>query len=337
MPFHLVLLDAFPISFAIFFILSALAARWVYLDCRARSGGSRWEILAWGVGTFVALPIFLPMYLIAARPPGRLVRCPHCGRGTLAHRAACQHCGTPIAFDPLPAMWGLGEVVGIAIVFMFTLPLIAAALGIENNPTLAELSIFAVAQNVLFLALTAYVVRGRYRLPLPALGIRLERWPVLVLLGLAGGAATIPLSVGAERLATAVIGAVIGRARAESLATAEHTNDVLLGILRGPLTTAEIIWVIVLVCVIVPVGEEIFFRGFVFGALRRWGVLTAAGLSALFFGAVHQQIVHFLPVFLLGVVLALVYERTQSLLPVMVVHGVNNLVAILTVIYGWNI
>src|SRR5256712_9958372 len=43
-------------------------------------------------------------------------------------------------------------------------------------PTLAELSTFAVAQNLLFLALAAYVARVRYRRPLTELGLRGDRW-----------------------------------------------------------------------------------------------------------------------------------------------------------------
>jgi hypothetical protein len=111
----------------------------------------------------------------------------------------------------------------------------------------------------------------------------------------------------------------------------------LTGILQRPLTTTQIVWIVLLVCVLVPIGEEMFFRGFVYGTLRRWGVTAATVLSALFFGAVHQQVVHFLPIVVLGAILALLYERTGSLLPAMLVHAVNNLVAVLGTLYQWNI
>lgn len=329
--------QAFPVALTIFVVISALAARWVYVDSQRRSSGDLWERLAWSVGTLVALPVFLPIYLIAARPPGRLTPCSHCGQPTISHRAVCLHCGSPIEFESAPAMWGLGEVIGVAVVFVLSLPLIAATLGITRMPTLAELSAFAVAQDLLFVVLAVYVVRVRYGLDLTTLGIRLARWPLLLAVGAAVGAATIPLSELAERAAILVIGLFIGVDRAESMADAEHARDVLTGILRGPLTRSEIAWILVLVCIIVPIGEEIFFRGFLYTALRRWGVTLASALSAIFFGAVHQQIVHFLPIFLLGVVLALLFERMRSLIPGMIVHGLNNLVAILSVLFGWNI
>ena len=317
--------------------VSAAAATWVYVDYRARATGSRWERVAWWLGTLLALPIFLPVYLIAARPPGRLIRCPSCGRPTLAHRAACRHCGTPVAFEPSPEIWGLGEVIGLGLVFMLALPVIAGAVGVAPVPTLGQLSVFAIAQNLLFIGLTVYVVRKRYRLPLDRLGLRGDRWPLWLLGGAVFGAASIPLSVGAESAAVALIGAIVGRGRAEAMAEQEHLTDVLTGILQRPLTPTQIVWIVLLVCVLVPIGEEMFFRGFVYGTLRRWGVAAAAVLSALFFAAVHQQVVHFLPIALLGVILAVLYERTGSLLPAVIVHAANNLVAVLGALYKWNI
>lgn len=327
----------FSPSFIIFLVISAAAATWVYIDYGSRTEGTSWERYAWLLGTLLALPIFLPIYLIAARPPGRLVRCPSCGRLTLTHRAACRHCGNAIAFEPSPQIWGLGEVVGIALVFMVTLPVVAAALGIQGTPSLIELSGLALAQNLMFIGLAVYVVRVRYQLPLADLGVRFERWPTWVAAGLIIGALSIPVSTQVEELSIALIGMFVGRGGAEQMAEQEHLSDVLTGILQDPISMPEFAWILFLVCVLVPVGEEIFFRGFIYGTLRRWGLATAVVLSALFFSAVHQQIVHFLPIFVLGVVLALVYERTRSLLPSMLIHAVNNVVAILSVYYGWKI
>ena len=334
MPNHV---EVSPVVLLLVTAVSAAAATWVYVDYRARATSRRWERVAWWLGTLLALPIFLPIYLIAARSPGRLIRCPSCGRLTLAHRAACRHCGTPIAFEPSPEIWGLGEVIGLGLVFMLALPVIAGAIGVGPVPTLGQLSAFAIAQNLLFIGLTVYVVRGRYRLPLDRLGLRADRWPLWLGGGTVIGAASIPLSMAAESAAVAFIGAFVGRGRAEAMAEQEHLTDVLTGILQRPLATTQIVWIVLLVCVLVPIGEEMFFRGFVYGTLRRWGVAAAAVLSALFFAVVHQQIVHFLPIALLGLVLAVLYERTGSLLPAMIVHAANNIVAVLGALYRWNI
>jgi membrane protease YdiL (CAAX protease family) len=51
-------------------------------------------------------------------------------------------------------------------------------------------------------------------------------------------------------------------------------------------------------------------------------------VSAVFFAAAHLEPVALLPILLLGVVLAYTYEYTGSLVPGMMAHGVNNLVAL---------
>src|SRR5206468_7315240 len=109
-------LQAFPPGLAIFIAVSAAAAAWVAQDARARFAGGPGEGWVWAIGTLVALPIFLPLYLIAARPVGSVAVCPSCGRRTIGHRAACLHCGHPITFEAFPDTWGWGEVVGIAVV-----------------------------------------------------------------------------------------------------------------------------------------------------------------------------------------------------------------------------
>jgi len=190
---------------------------------------------------------------------------------------------------------------------------------------------------MLFLALAAYVARVRYRRPLTELGLRGDRWAWRAAGGIIAGSVTIPLSAASEQLAVLLIAMVVGPRQAEAMAAAEHANDVLVRLLQTQLSTPELAWIVILVGVIVPLGEEVFFRGFVYGTLRRWGVLPGVVVSAIYFGAVHQQIVHFLPITVLGIVLALLYERTGSLVPSITVHGINNVVAILSIMYGWNI
>ena len=87
------------------------------------------------------------------------------------------------------------------------------------------------------------------------------------------------------------------------------------------------------VSVVAPVVEETFFRGFVYGWMRRrLNVPTAAVLSGCFFALLHFQAVIFLPLAVLGVGLALLYEYSGSLLPGMIVHGLFNLVEIFFIV-----
>ncbi len=63
-------------------------------------------------------------------------------------------------------------------------------------------------------------------------------------------------------------------------------------------------------------------------ARRALGRHTAVLASALFFAAAHVQPVEFLPILILGIVLAYLYEYTGSLVPGMIAHAVNNLAAL---------
>jgi membrane protease YdiL (CAAX protease family)/uncharacterized RDD family membrane protein YckC len=89
-----------------------------------------------------------------------------------------------------------------------------------------------------------------------------------------------------------------------------------------------------LVVVAAPLSEEIFFRGFMYGGLRRRLAPWAAALiSGLVFGMLHftggGTITVVPPLLLLGVLLALLYERTGSLWPPIILHAVNNGIALI--------
>jgi len=86
-----------------------------------------------------------------------------------------------------------------------------------------------------------------------------------------------------------------------------------------------------LTCVLAPICEEFLFRGFIFTALRNWrGTWPAAVITALLFGAVHvgsAPALDLVPLAGLGFALCLLYRRTGSLYPCIVVHSVNNSLA----------
>lgn len=74
-----------------------------------------------------------------------------------------------------------------------------------------------------------------------------------------------------------------------------------------------------------PFFEEIIFRGFLYGSLKtRIGIFPAILISAFVFAFIHFDKGGALMLFALGPVLAVSYERTRSLLPSMVAHGLWN-------------
>ncbi len=82
------------------------------------------------------------------------------------------------------------------------------------------------------------------------------------------------------------------------------------------------------VCV-APLTEEVLFRGFIYGVLKRFtDSHFAALISALFFATVHLHVSSFLPLFVLAILLATAYEMTGSLLVPMLMHALFNAIMI---------
>ena len=85
-----------------------------------------------------------------------------------------------------------------------------------------------------------------------------------------------------------------------------------------------------LVSLVAPVVEELFYRGLVLRAFeRRFGPRAAVLGSRLWFGASHLQLVQFPALFLLGVVLAVLTIRSGRLGPAIVAHIVFNAITML--------
>jgi membrane protease YdiL (CAAX protease family) len=95
-------------------------------------------------------------------------------------------------------------------------------------------------------------------------------------------------------------------------------------------STVALIAVTFVVTVCAPLAEELFFRGYFFGALRKNGFWPAALLTGLAFGIVHvfgSPIAFIVPLALLGAGLCLIREKTGSLYPGIALHCLNNSVA----------
>jgi membrane protease YdiL (CAAX protease family) len=89
---------------------------------------------------------------------------------------------------------------------------------------------------------------------------------------------------------------------------------------------------ILLIAIAAPISEEFCFRGMLFGGLReklpRFG---AALLSGLIFGGLHALtgVSAVPPLIVFGLLLALLYEKTGSIVPGIILHVLNNSVALL--------
>lgn len=122
------------------------------------------------------------------------------------------------------------------------------------------------------------------------------------------------------------LGALITVALSPLLGKATSNAADVLSISRDPVFVAL---VVPTVAVLAPAGEELLFRGVLFGWLRtRLPLAAAVILSAGVFAGLHL-IVPLLPVlFVFGVATALVYEATGSTLNSFVMHATQNTLAV---------
>lgn len=168
-----------------------------------------------------------------------------------------------------------------------------------------------IAYAVAALVLLALTVHGRRGLPsmqaLPAGG----RGPAWLLAGLGAGVASGAVAVG-YRFALRALGVEAAAA--------------------VPVPAAEAQLVVAVVSVVLaPLVEEIFFRGWLQGAIdgelpegRRW---LAPLLGAFAFAAVRAPLA-FLPTLVLGVVTGLLYRRTRAVAPGIVAHATHVALAL---------
>jgi len=104
-------------------------------------------------------------------------------------------------------------------------------------------------------------------------------------------------------------------------------QEVFLGVRDA--TPGQFVGILLAAAFIAPVCEEVFFRGYIFTAVRqRYGVALAFIASSLLFALAHLNAQAFLPILLIGVGFCYVYWRTGSLVPSIVAHAMNNALAL---------
>ncbi len=86
-----------------------------------------------------------------------------------------------------------------------------------------------------------------------------------------------------------------------------------------------VIYLSIFVTILGPIVEEIFFRGFAYRALRdKIGAFKAIALTSLIFAALHTNLAGFFPILILGILLAYLAQKTNSLIPSITVHIMHN-------------
>ncbi|MFL5822559.1 MAG: CPBP family intramembrane glutamic endopeptidase [Solirubrobacteraceae bacterium] len=233
----------------------------------------------------------------------------------------------PLWFAPGAVALGFG----LGIVASIMVDLLARTGGrTASNPTVAEALVGDVLFDLAFVAAALYfaALRGR---PRPEdFGFRLIRfWR---------GAAAVMAAGVSYYVVTAVYASLLSL----------HGKDKLPAPLGTTNSTVALIGVGLFVCVMAPVAEEFFFRGFIFGVLRRMrimvagrniGTWVAAIITGILFGLAHTGSAlsqDLIPLGFLGFMLCLLRWRTGSLYPCIALHALNNALALGITQFHWD-
>lgn len=86
-----------------------------------------------------------------------------------------------------------------------------------------------------------------------------------------------------------------------------------------------ILFNIVYAVIVAPILEEIIFRGFVLRSLQKFGNIFAILISSFLFGIWHGNLEQSLPIILSSIIFGYIAIKSNSIIPSMIAHIVNNL------------
>jgi membrane protease YdiL (CAAX protease family) len=91
---------------------------------------------------------------------------------------------------------------------------------------------------------------------------------------------------------------------------------------------------IIYACVVGPILEEILFRGLVLQSLRPWGDKLAIIVSSVLFGLMHINVIQVFTTTLLGLLLAYVAIKSDSIISTIILHILYNSTLMPCELYG---
>lgn len=89
------------------------------------------------------------------------------------------------------------------------------------------------------------------------------------------------------------------------------------------------------ICLIAPIIEETFIRGCILNSLKnKYGVAIAILISSIIFAVLHFNFVQTISALICGIVLGLLYIKTNSLFCYILTHFIYNTISFFTIIMG---
>jgi uncharacterized protein len=226
-------------------------------------------------------------------------------------------------FEPVPWTWR--DISLVVVLVMVGGALLVAAIrvairfaGFAPEPGLTSPTFYAATLIIYSLVLLALYVVVAHKWGWTILGLRMPpRWALLI---------TFPM-IFAEFIGIAIINSTM------AYLMGGFDNPQVESLSGGQaISSAQLALILLLVAGLAPVAEELFFRGMLYPLLRqRLGASLAILISAALFAVMHVIPILFPSLFFVGLLLALLREWSGSTIPCILLHVMQNSVAVIAI------
>ncbi|MFA5255824.1 MAG: CPBP family intramembrane glutamic endopeptidase [Candidatus Omnitrophota bacterium] len=226
------------------------------------------------------------------------------------------------SLSPPRVKWNIWDVCKVAILFLFFgHMLILAEAFLSRAFPIFKADNFRMMVNssildTLAVVFIIYFTVIRYREPLAALGVSARNFLKNIFYGVVGYLALVPVLI----LLLMIIAVII------NVTKYVPERQPVVELFMKEKGVAFLTYSSLFAAIIGPIIEELFFRGFLYGALKKYiGIFWAMTATAALFAALHAHIVGFFPIMALGILLAYIYEKTGTLVSSVTIHMIHNL------------
>ena len=229
----------------------------------------------------------------------------------------------PLPPPPDPPLWGPRDLpIGIGLLLLgyagviATFVLLARGIPPDETPDVAIGAAFASLGFTVWLGAIVMILATRRGLSLHQLGFRAPThrfgwwWITITVVG------AYSLAIAYSVVITAI-----------EAATGSDLSRLTEGNIPDASDFTTTVWVIIGISVVVaaPLGEELFFRSFLFERFKQgWGLFAALIVSGGIFALVHFEVSVILPFWAIGVWFAWTYHRSGSLWTTILAHAIFN-------------
>jgi len=218
--------------------------------------------------------------------------------------------------------WDIWDVFKVAILFVFfgyILIIIESSLAsifpLMKEKEHVRMMVNSSILDVLAVVFVLYAVLVTYKENIKKIGLSVTNFFKNIFIGIAGYIAALPM----------IIGLLVFTIITMRLAGYEPPVEPILRLFLEEDNVLFLLYSVIFVCILGPIFEEIFFRGFMYAAFRkRVGIFRALLITSALFSVLHTNIMGFLPIMALGGLLAYLYEKTGSIVAPIVVHIIHN-------------